>query len=182
MDKFCGTITSSASTQVYKVPVFSLGEDQIFCPGITVPLGVQSTSGYTYLWNTGAASAQIISGPTSYTYQLTINNNSCLGQDEVFIKVLDNCLIKVPGAFTPNGDGVNDKLKAINAELATSFLLRVYNRFGQLIFSTSNPVMGWDGTFKGVDSASGTYVWQLSYVHPVTKLPVYEKGTSILIR
>jgi gliding motility-associated-like protein len=182
MDKFCGTITSSASTQVYKVPVFSLGEDQIFCPGITVPLGVQSTSGYTYLWNTGAASAQIISGPTSYTYQLAINNNGCLGQDEVFIKVLDNCLIKVPGAFTPNGDGVNDKLKAINAELATNFLLRVYNRFGQLIFSTSNPVMGWDGTFKGVDSASGTYVWQLSYVHPVTKLPVYEKGTSILIR
>jgi gliding motility-associated-like protein len=181
-DKFCGSISSTASTQAYKVPVFDLGKDEIYCPGITVELGVAPTSGYTYLWNTGATSSHIITSTSSNTYRLIANNNGCIGQDEVYIKMLDNCLIKVPGAFTPNADGVNDKLKAINAELATHFLLSVYNRFGQLLFSTSNPVMGWDGTFKGQPSATGTYVWQLSYVHPVTKLPVYDKGTSILIR
>ena len=59
---------------------------------------------------------------------------------------------------------------------------RGYNRFGQLIFSTRVPTDGWDGWYKGQQAETGTYVWQLSYIHPVTKLPVYEKGTSILIR
>jgi len=181
-DKFCGAITSRVSTQVYQVPVFNLGEDKIFCPGITAEIGVAPTMGFTYLWSNGAVNSKIITGAVSNTYRLSVDNNGCTAQDEVFIKVLDNCLIKVPGAFTPNGDGVNDKLKAINADLATNFSLRVYNRFGQLLFSTSNPVSGWDGFYKGAPAQTGTYVWQLSYVHPVTKLPVYEKGTSILIR
>ncbi|MBC7934299.1 MAG: PKD domain-containing protein [Rhizobacter sp.] len=181
-DRFCGDFSFNQSTQIYKVPAFSLGADITLCPGMTTEIGVAPTTGYTYLWNTGAVISKIITGPTSATYQLTIDNHSCTQSDEIGIKVLDNCLIKVPGAFTPNNDGLNDRLKAINADLAKEFQLRLYNRFGQLLFATRVPTDGWDGTFKGVGADSGTYVWQLSYIHPVTGLRVYEKGTSILIR
>jgi gliding motility-associated-like protein len=181
-DRFCGDFSFAQSTQIYQVPVFSLGEDLTFCPGGTTQIGVDATTGYTYLWNTGAATPKITSTPVTATYTLTIDNNTCNASDEISIEVLDNCLIKVPGAFTPNGDGLNDRLKAINADLATAFQFRVYNRFGQLIFSTRIPTDGWDGLYKGQRAEAGTYVWQLSYVHPVTGLPVFEKGTSILIR
>lgn len=181
-DRFCGDFSFSQATQVYKVPVFHLGADLRLCPGMTAEIGVEPTPGYTYLWNTGATTSKIITGPTSSYYDLSINNNNCIANSEFFVEVLDNCLIKVPGAFTPNNDGLNDRLKAINADLAKEFQLRVYNRFGQMMFATRVPTDGWDGRLKGVPADAGTYVWQLSYIHPVTGLHVYEKGTSILIR
>ena len=181
-DRFCGAFSFSQATQVYQLPVFTLGEDITLCPGMTRQIGVDPSSGYTYLWNTGATTSRITTNPTSATYTLTADNNTCTSTDEILVEVLDNCLIKVPGAFTPNNDGRNDRLKAINADLATEFQFRVYNRFGQLIFTTRVPTDGWDGRFKGQEADPGTYVWQLSYIHPVTGLKVFEKGTSILIR
>lgn len=181
-DRFCGDFSFGQATQVYKIPEFSLGEDITLCPGMTTQIGVEPTPGYTYLWNTGAVTSKIVTAPASGTYELTVDNHTCTATDEIFVEVLDNCLIKVPGAFTPNNDGRNDILKAINANLAKEFQLRVYNRFGQMMFATRVPTEGWDGRFKGQEADPGTYVWQVSYIHPVTGLHVYEKGTSILIR
>ena len=91
-------------------------------------------------------------------------------------------MIQVPGAFSPNNDGLNDKLKAVNADLARSFTLKVYNRNGQLLYSTTVPTEGWDGNYKGVKAETGTYVWQLRYIDPWTGKLVFTKGTSILLR
>ncbi|MFT3982078.1 MAG: PKD domain-containing protein [Ferruginibacter sp.] len=181
-DRFCGSFSATQSTQVYRVPVFSLGNDITLCPGMTTQIGVDAITGYTYLWNTGATTSRTVSGPVTATYTLTVNNNSCTASDDIIVRVLDNCLIKVPTAFTPNNDGLNDRLKAINADLAREFSLKVYNRYGQLVFATSIPTEGWDGRYKGNPVDTGTYVWVLSYIHPVTGQKVFEKGTSILIR
>jgi len=181
-DRFCAVSVKDSSTQVYQVPVLDLGIDKTLCPGLSIRIGTATLSGYTYLWSTGAVSSEIMTAIQTGTYKLTINNNGCISEDEILVKVLDNCLIKVPGAFTPNRDGLNDRLKAINADLATNFSLKVYNRFGQLLFSTTNPLDGWDGTYKGMPQETATYVWQVSYIDPTNHKPVYEKGTSILIR
>lgn len=181
-DRFCDAVTATASTQVYGVPAISLGEDKMLCPGLSTQIGVAARAGYTYLWSTGATTSIIPTKLLTETYTLTADNHGCKGSDVIVVNVLDNCLIKVAGAFTPNGDGRNDELKAINADLATNFLLRVYNRFGQLVFTTTNPLEGWDGRQKGQGAESGTYIWQLSYVDPISKKQVYQKGTSILIR
>jgi len=160
-DRFCGDYSYNQTTQIYKVPVFNLGEDITLCPQMeditlcpqmTTQIGVDSIAGYTYLWNTGAVRSKIVTGPSSANYRLQVNNHGCMGADEIYVTVLDNCLIKVPTAFTPNNDGLNDRLKAINADLAKEFSLRVFNRFGQLVFSTSVPTNGWDGRFKGVNA------------------------------
>ncbi|MEO6489225.1 MAG: PKD domain-containing protein [Ferruginibacter sp.] len=181
-DRFCGVIWKNSSTKVYKVPIFDLGADKTLCPGITTKISGPNVTGYTYLWTNGSTDPQITTAKHSETYKLNIDNNGCMSADEIFVKVLDNCLIKVAGAFTPNGDGTNDKLKAINADLATNFLFRVYNRFGELLFSTTDPLQGWNGRYKGIPAETGTYVWQLNYNDPVSKKPVNEKGASILLR
>ena len=181
-DRFCGQVQVSKPTKVFKTPVFSLGNDTTFCPGLSAIIGVQNNPAYTYLWNTGDTNPAITTGQLSRNYILTINNNGCVASDEINVKVLLTCLIKVPNAFTPNDDGLNDRLKAINADLATQFVLSVYNRFGQRVFYSTNPLKGWDGTYKGLPAETGTYVWQISYVDPVSKKLVFDKGTSILIR
>ncbi len=181
-DRFCGNVSDTGIAIVYQVPVFTLGDDKTFCPGLSGIIGVPPQPGVSYVWSTGERTAQITTGPASNTYLLTADNNGCVGTDDIYVKVLDNCLIKVAGAFTPNGDGLNDYLRAINAELATHFSLIVFNRFGEKIFATNDPLKGWDGRYKGVDAPTGTYVWILSFKHPVTGVQVNDKGISILIR
>jgi gliding motility-associated-like protein len=98
------------------------------------------------------------------------------------IKVVNNCYIAVPSAFTPNGDGLNDFLYPLNAYKAKDLNFSVYNRFGQRLFVTTNWTNKWDGTFKGQGVETGTYVWMLTYTNSDTNKKVEQKGTAILIR
>ena len=88
----------------------------------------------------------------------------------------------MPSAFTPNRDGLNDELLASNADLAKNFSLTIFNRLGQLMFSSNNPLQGWDGRFKGNPQERGTYVWILNYIDPWNGKFINQKGTSILLR
>ena len=181
-DRFCGQVQKIKTTQVFLVPVVALGNDTTFCPGLSTIIGPVSNPAYSYLWSTGAITSQISTDQVSKTYKLTVSNNGCNASDDIVVKVLLTCLIKVPNAFTPNGDGLNDLLKAINADLATNFSLSVYNRFGQRIFFTRNPLKGWDGTYKGQPAETGAYVWQLNYTDPVSGKIISQSGSSLLLR
>jgi gliding motility-associated-like protein len=181
-DKYCGTAQVSKPVAIFAVPKINLGNDTVLCPAVSLPIGVTFNNGYNYLWNNGATTSKIFTDIFTADYSLLVDNNGCKATDAISVKVLPACLIKVPGAFTPNSDGVNDKLKAINADLAKEFTLKVYNRFGELMFSTNDPLDGWNGYYKGVRAEAGTYVWQLSYIDPWSFKKVFESGTSILIR
>ena len=67
----------------------------------------------------------------------------------------------VPNTFTPNGDGLNDTF-GIAGEAVKDFKMEVFNRWGQLIFQSSNPNLRWDGTFQGTQVAEGVYVYKLT--------------------
>jgi gliding motility-associated-like protein len=105
----------------------------------------------------------------------------CQGTATIKIKVYQGPEIYVPGGFTPNRDGLNDVLKAIPVGMKEFHYFRIYNRWGQLIFSTQNPARGWDGTIGGVAQSSGTFVWMAEAVD-YTGNPVFRKGTITLIR
>ena len=70
--------------------------------------------------------------------------------------------IGVPNTFSPNGDGKNDKLKPLGYGII-EVDFQVYNRYGQLVFRTTDPNEGWDGTFKGKPENSATFVYKLNY-------------------
>ncbi len=113
---------------------------------------------------------------------IVTNNIGCLDTAKQIIQVAGNCYIAVPNAFSPNNDGFNDYLYPLNAYKATSLIFKIYNRFGQVLFSTTNWTVKWDGTFKGQATDPGTYVWILQYTNKDTGKRVEQKGATILIR
>lgn len=96
--------------------------------------------------------------------------------------VLPNCYIDVPTGFTPNGDGLNDYLYPLNAFKARNLSFKVYNRYGQSIYESSDWHEKWDGRLKGELQPSGTYVWTLDYTNRDTGKAFHLKGTTVLIR
>lgn len=146
-------------------------------------------------WNFDAVSSSTLEHPAPvlfppnnremyYTIKLIASNTTLDCSDSVrkTLRVLSNCFIAVPTAFTPNGDGLNDYLSPNNAFKADNLEFSVFNRWGQMVFTTRNWQEKWDGKIKGVPQSSGVYVWFLSYTHRDTGQKIYQKGTTTLIR
>jgi gliding motility-associated-like protein len=89
--------------------------------------------------------------------------------------------IYVPRVFTPNGDGTNDVLRPILVGISTFHYFSVYNRWGNLIYTTQDPNQGWDGTFKGVAQPVETYLWIAEGIDLNGK-KIVAKGMTSLVR
>jgi len=92
-----------------------------------------------------------------------------------------NPQIFVPTGFTPNGDGANEVLRPIVPGIQKLDYFSVYNRAGRLVFSTSTPGKGWDGTLNGIPQPPGTYVWIIQ-MHDYLGQAQRQKGVVILLR
>ena len=120
---------------------------------------------------------------TTYTVRYTITDSiGCQSTAQKPVKVYSSCLLAVPTGFTPNNDGRNDIFSPLNAVKAEKLDFRVYNRWGQLVFKTSNWKQGWNGSSNGLQQPTGVYVWFLSFVDRDTKQARQMKGTVALIR
>jgi gliding motility-associated-like protein len=105
----------------------------------------------------------------------------CKGEGYVRLKVYKGPDIYVPTGFTPNGDGKNDKFIPFPVGIKGMNYFRVFNRWGQIIFSTSNLYDGWDGRINGIEQSTGTYVWTLQGLTLDNRV-ITKKGTVTLIR
>jgi gliding motility-associated-like protein len=106
----------------------------------------------------------------------------CTAEDSINVmvyKVLPD--LYVPDAFTPNGDGINDIFRPIPIGIREMYYFKVYNRRGELVFSTNIQKQGWDGTFKGSPQDPDVYVWMAKGIDYLGK-PVFKKGSVALIR
>ncbi|GGB18594.1 gliding motility-associated C-terminal domain-containing protein [Puia dinghuensis] len=98
----------------------------------------------------------------------------------VNIKVFDSVRIFVPNAFTPNGDGANDRWHIKIQGLTKKIQISVFDRWGTNVFTSNDPNLSWDGTAGG-HPLSGTFVYIISGVDYYNK-PFRIKGTVIIIR
>lgn len=137
--------------------------------------------GANYTWSTGETS-QTITVQQAGTYWVTINAPPCVLSDTVQVNgILGEGLVFVPNSFTPNGDGLNDRFTA-SSENFTQFHLLIFNRWGELIFETFDPI-GWDGTFNNALAKGDVYVYKLSYANICTGNQVIDKlGHVTLMR
>ena len=118
-----------------------------------------------------------------YPVRLAVTDSvGCTDVSYRIVQVATNCYIAVPSAFTPNGDGKNDYLYPLNAYKAINLIFRVFNRYGQLVFSTTDWTKQWDGTLNNAPQPSGAYVWILEYTERDTGKRISQKGTTVLIR
>lgn len=157
------------------------------------PLQLRGTGGTTYQWSPATAlNNPRIADPIgkydgsfeSIKYYLTVQDAAgCTDIDSVTVRIFKtDPRIFVPTAFTPNGDGRNDRFTFIAAGISKIDFFRVYNRWGQLVYSsTANSTIGWDGKIGGKDQGSGTFVWMIQG-SDYTGKQVFAKGTVTLIR
>ena len=102
-------------------------------------------------------------GTETIEYIATVTDSTgCKISDTVSIEVVINPLF-VPTGFSPNGDGLNDVLKVIGGG-TTYFKFLIFDKWGNVVFETSDISKGWDGTYKGKLVKNDTYIWKLEYV------------------
>jgi gliding motility-associated-like protein len=156
-----------------------LGNDTIICPGQTILLNPGNFS--NYLWqDNSTASSFLVSQTGLYTVEVT-NNAGCKAIDE--INVLVECKdVYFPSIFTPNLDAQNETFGPIGDVASLSeYSLFIYNRWGQIIFSSHDPYKKWDGMYKGMKENIESFVFVANFKKNGKKYPIV-KGTITIIR
>ena len=141
-------------------PVVELGNDTTLCPGSSILL--QAGNFQAYKWqDSSAQSSFVVESGGMYSVRIT-NSAGCTTSDSIFIS--EDCLNELvfPNAFTPNEDGINEIFLPLGSEVST-YDLRIFNRWGQLIFETDDQNKGWDGRFHGRAQQDGIYLYKVSY-------------------
>lgn len=170
-DAYCGTLTKTVVVDIKASPVISAGPDKTIVNGDAVTLnGSGTTNPASIAWTpnttlTAANSYMPVAKPnTTTTYTLTVvDNNGCTSVDDVLVTVIPYC-VKPMNAFTPNGDGFNDRWLVTSGGACTQQVIaKVFNRYGELVYSNDNYNNDWDGTYKGKPVADGTYYYSIQY-------------------
>lgn len=181
----CASAPVTKVQKVYKTDAFA-GNDTIVATGQTIQLN--GKGGVVYRWTPSVGlSADDIPNPMAtlqrdIQYILTASAPiGCATMDTIKFKVYDGPALYVPSAFSPNNDGKNDELKFIAVGMKSVDLFQVYNRYGQLIYSSNDMRRGWDGRAFGVSQPVGTYVWMIKGTDP-GGVPHFKKGTVTLVR
>jgi len=145
--------------------------------------------GYNYRWNDNSSESILtIPEPGVYNVEVTSPKGSCA---RIFTtEINEQCFgpnVYVPNAFSPNGDGVNDLFKAVSEVGVQSFELRVWSRWGELVWYTDDIEKGWNGSHSGSDyyTSGGVYVYSMRYKHLDgclgKEIGVYEGSGSITV-
>lgn len=188
-----------SDTAVASITISALGlatinayaDEDTLINGESTTLHVTPSSGYNIVWApanslSNAASADPIASPNSTTeYIVSITDaQGCSRTDTLKITVIDficeEPYIYLPNAFTPNGDGQNDILY-LRGNLIDEMYLAIYNRWGELVFESTSPQVGWDGTYKGMNCDPAVFVYYFT-VKCRGGQEYFKKGNITLIR
>ncbi len=177
----CISAVSPVQAVVLPLPQPKLGADTSICPEDKLILNPGNFT--SFVWSTGSTQPSItISSGGTYSVQVT-NVAGCTGTGTIRVTVADNCsVVYFPSAFTPNRDFLNDGFgplpKSIYPKLK-EYKLNIYNRYGQMVFSSADPSQQWDGTFGGM-YLPGAFTW---YCHFTLKgKKQMQKGTVIVLK
>lgn len=179
--------TMSINTVIKPLPVVNIiNHDTTIKYGQSIQLLVSGA--YLYSWSplSSLSNPNIVNPvasptePTTY-YVYGVAENGCRGIDSVKVNIDYRDNLFVPTAFTPNGDGKNDVFHISNITFQRLQEFRVFNRWGQEIFSTNDIKKGWDGSWRGVPQDMGSYQYLIRVAYPDGYVETY-KGDVTLIR
>lgn len=156
----------------------SLGGDTTICPGEKLVLSPGTFSSYRWQDNSSAPTFEVAASGT-YSVQVT-DADGCESSDEVKVEVI--CIdIFFPTGFTPNNDGKNDGFgPGGRLDAVKNYSLKIFSRYGDVVFQSSEPNQKWDGTVRSVPLASGSYIWYARY--EIAGRKKEQKGTLVLIK
>jgi gliding motility-associated-like protein len=178
--------SNNLSAVINPLPVVSAGPDTALFIGNSVQLYAHVTGAiFNYDWTPAdGLSATSIANPIaapddSITYYLTVTtNDGCKGYGKVKIALLRHLLM--PNAFTPNNDGKNDVFRIPYGSALELEDFSIYDRWGSLVFKTTDIGKGWDGYSKGIPAGAGGYAYFIRGIFQKKEVTV--KGMVLLVR
>jgi hypothetical protein len=185
--------TSEVKALVTVAPSFNLyaGADTVLPLGVPVKLSGRGPADLTYQWTATPAPLQandlqtlspFFTLASNTRFILTASSNGrCMQSDTLNAKVVKGPDIYVPSGFVPGGVSNTNGFAAIPVGIAQFYFLKVFNRWGQLLFSTSDAQKGWDGKWKGIPQPMGVYVWMTSGKTGAGET-LQKRGTVTMIR
>lgn len=180
----CGV--SQASVQVLPAtePQVALPNDTEMCSFDSLSLkNTLHIDGLSYRWQDGSTAPELMArGPGIYWVDVSTSCRTI--RDSIVIGAKKRGCersIKIPNAFSPGGNGSNELFRPIVTGPLLQYEFMVYNRWGQLVFRTTNRNAGWDGRINGSPQATNVYVWSCRY--RFSGLPAaVERGTVLLVK
>lgn len=172
---------------VKPVPVITFNPASATIPsGSSIQLHATITGNYAgYLWtpltglNNPSTLNPVASPPTSTVYKLKVNTvDNCEVENTMAVTLSQE--LYIPNSFTPDGNGNNDIFRIPPGTNISLQYFLVYNRYGEIVFKTSDLSIGWDGSFKGRKSPAGAYTYIIKGFDQ--KGPVNVSGTILIIR
>ncbi len=180
--------TAQAFVQIEQGSIVDAGEEVTIYPGESVNLIAEGNcSFFNWFPPSGLSSTAVmnpVASPTVTTkYVVTAQTeNGCPTSDSVIVKVSTESLLDLPNAFSPgSGTSVNDLLQLKKRGIVTLNSWKMFNRWGELVFSTEDIDAGWDGRYNGKPQPLGVYVYFLEATTSAGK-KFYKQGNVTLIR
>jgi len=180
----CKTFPQDVFVEVFENPEPELGTDVVICSvdGDTEIIEVETYA--SYLWQDGSTQPIFLADEEGLVSLEVTDDNGCVGQDS--LQVISQCPTRfyIPNAFSPNGDGINDVFRVSGLEII-SMTLQVFDRWGSVVYETSDEQAGWDGTIDDQDAEEGQYVWRFSYMGFLDDASLFGdevRGSLLLVR
>lgn len=160
----CIAITDTFTVTIFSDGVINAGDDEFIFAGESVQLNGTANAPFHWEPATGLSDPSIlnpIASPVSTTtYTLMSGDTSgCISNDEVTVTVDNSASILAPSAFSPNGDGVNDKFRVFTNGIDKLIRMEIYDRWGKVVYSTSDIAGEWNGIHKSELCDVGVYVF-----------------------
>lgn len=159
-----------------KSPV-NLGKDTTVCMVKPITLKTGNLTATSYLWSTGETSPTIKVN-TAGIYSVEVTANSCTVSDTIKL-FWGDCGVYIPNAFAPSGK--NNLFGVVGGFASYGFYMQIFDRWGNIVFISGDPLKKWDGTYKGKAVPQGAYTWTLAYVDN-NRHKEFLQGSVMLIR
>ncbi|WP_020535326.1 T9SS C-terminal target domain-containing protein [Lewinella cohaerens] len=168
----------------YLLPITTeLGRDTFLCPEDPFLLDASTEVLADYQWENGAKEARrLIFGPGDYS--ITVSSICETVIDTIQIAECEICTVYMPNVFSPNNDGVNDRLFPQSHCSLEAYEMQVFDRWGSQVYQSSNPNDGWNGKIRGDLARQGTYVWMIQYTVSENGIArsTSQRGDVVLLR
>jgi gliding motility-associated-like protein len=180
MTNACGTFVHEVRVDYQQAPELSLN-DTSRCEGQFYRIELPEVWQGDYLWTDGSSERIRILTDSGW-YSAELSNPCGTASDDFYLRLVDcECHMYLPTAFSPNGDGLNDELVVKTRCELSSFQMEVYDRWGRLIFSSTDLNRGWEGTYRGEVVPNGSYPFLIRYT-PEGRNPRVEQGVVSVLR
>ena len=164
----CGEMGTAGIEITYDETQLSLnlGVDTLLCEDENdiLPLNATDLNAETYEWQDGSTDP-IVTVSEEGTYAVTITDECNVVVDSIVVNYTNCtiCEIFIPNGFTPDFNGFNDEFKPYSNCEVMDYSIKVFNRWGAMVFESDNIEIGWNGTFDGRNVPEGVYVYWIEY-------------------